>query len=339
MKSEKQKDMINFEAPRVWLAPMSGATDAPMRRQAVHFGAPAVVSEMVAGEMLAKARADVVRRTCRHEGAGYWIVQLAARRPEDMLAGAVLMAEAGVDVIDINMGCPSKQVTGGQSGSALMRDLPLAGEIIDAALQGAAGRPVTLKMRLGWDDENLNAPELAVMAQDRGVQMLTVHGRTRCQFYTGGANWAAVRATVDAVSLPVIVNGDISDTASAREALAQSGAYGVMLGRAAMGRPWLVGEVAAALEGRAWRRPALNEQLASLCEQITDSIDLYGASLGLRMVRKHVSAAIDELETDLPATERRQLRADLCRIGDAGELIAALRKVYLGKVLEKAVSS
>ena len=331
--------MTNFEAPRVWLAPMSGATDAPMRRQAVHFGAPAVVSEMVAGETLAQARPDVVRRTCRHEGAGHWIVQLAARRPEDMLFGAVLMAEAGVDVIDINMGCPSKQVTGGQSGSALMRDLPLAGEIIDAAIQGAAGRPVTLKMRLGWDDDNLNAPELAVMAQDRGVQMLTVHGRTRCQFYTGGANWAAVRATVDAVSLPVIVNGDISDTASAREALAQSGAYGVMLGRAAMGRPWLVGEVAAALEGRAWRRPALNEQLASLCEQITDAIDLYGPGLGVRMVRKHVSAAIDELEADLPAPERRQLRADLCRIGDAGELIAALRKVYLGKVLEKAVSS
>ena len=328
--------MTNFEAPRVWLAPMSGATDAPMRRQAVHFGAPAVVSEMVAGETLAQARPDVVRRTCRHEGQGHWIVQLAARRPEDMLAGAVLMAEAGVDVIDINMGCPSKQVTGGQSGSALMRDLPLAGEIIDAALQGAGNRPVTLKMRLGWDDANLNAPELAVMAQDKGIQMLTVHGRTRCQFYTGAANWAAVRATVDAVTLPVIVNGDICDIASAREALAQSGAHGVMLGRAAMGRPWLIGEVAAALDGRAWRKPGLNEQLASLCEQISDAAGLYGPALGLKMVRKHVSAAIDELEIELPASDRRQLRADLCRIGDAGELIAALREVYLGKVLERA---
>ena len=328
--------MTNFKAPRVWLAPMSGATDAPMRRQAVHFGAPAVVSEMVAGETLAQARPDVVRRTCRHAGQGHWIVQLAARRPEDMLAGAVLMAEAGVDVIDINMGCPSKQVTGGQSGSALMRDLPLAGEIIDAALLGAGNRPVTLKMRLGWDDANLNAPELARTAEAKGIQMLTVHGRTRCQFYTGAANWAAVRATVEAVSLPVIVNGDISCIASAREALAQSGAHGVMLGRAAMGRPWLVGEVAAALDGRAWRKPGLNEQLASLSEQISDAASLYGPGLGLKMVRKHVSAAIDELEIELPAAERRQLRADLCRIGDAGELIAALRQVYLGKVLERA---
>lgn len=329
--------MTNFQALRVWLAPMSGATDAPMRRQAVHFGAPAVVSEMVAGETLASARPDVVRRTCRHEGDGYWIVQLAARRPEDMLAGAVLMAEAGVDVIDINMGCPSKQVTGGQSGSALMRDLPLAGEIIDAAMQGAGNRPVTLKMRLGWDDENHNAPQLARMAQDRGVRMLTVHGRTRCQFYTGAADWAAVRPAVEAVDLPVIVNGDICDERSVREALRLSGAHGVMIGRAAMGKPWLVGEIAAALDGRAWRRPSLSEQLASLCEQVMDAVALYGANLGVRMVRKHVSAAIDELEISMPAAERRQLRADLCRIAEAQDLIDALRKVYLGRVLEKAV--
>lgn len=319
-----------FAPPRVWLAPMSGATDAPFRRQALRFGAPAVVSEMVAGESLLAQRPDVVRRMCRHTGPGLWIVQLAARRPEDMRHGASCLADAGVDVIDINMGCPSKQVTGGQSGSALMRDLDLAARIIDAALEGAQGIPVTLKMRLGWDAATLNAPDLAQIAERRGVEMLTVHGRTRCMFYKGQADWSAIAATVASVGIPVIANGDICDTAAAGKALQQSGAYGVMAGRGAMGRPWLVGEIAAHLQGQAYNPPSLAEQCDSLCEQIADSVALYGAHLGVRTVRKHVSAAIDTVALDLEIPVRRSLRAQLCRIDDAQSLTNALQALYAG---------
>lgn len=320
--------MPSFQAERVWLAPMSGSTDAAFRRQAVRYGAPAVVSEMVAGEALAAQRADVVRKTCRHEGRGLWIVQLAGRRPEDMKCGAELLVDAGVDVIDINMGCPSRQVTGGNSGSALMREPELALQLIDATLDGAGGTPVTLKMRLGWDHAWLNAPEIAREAVARGIQLITVHGRTRCQFYKGEADWAAIADTVEAVQVPVIANGDIGSVDTADMALAESGAFGVMLGRAAMGQPWLLGQVAASLAGDAFTMPTLQQQADGLCEQIEDSLSLYGRSLGIRIVRKHIAAHIDRVDLPINALDRRQLRAELCRMQDASLLIARLQALY-----------
>lgn len=321
--------MHNIKAERVWLAPMSGSTDAAFRRQAVRFGAPAVVSEMVAGEALARSRPDMVRRTCRHEGEGRWIVQLAARRPEDMKQGAQLLVDAGVDQIDINMGCPSRQVTGGASGSALMREPDLARSIIDAALEGGQGTPVSLKMRLGWDHDMLNAPELARRAESAGVVMITVHGRTRCQFYKGVADWNRIADSVKAVSVPVIANGDISGTQNARAALKQSGAYGVMIGRSAMGQPWLLGQVDAELDGRVFTLPDERTQLDSLLSQIEDSQSLYGRSLGLRIVRKHISAAIDKLDRPWSETARRAARSQVCQIEDGSNLISYLTDVFL----------
>lgn len=324
------------QAERVWLAPMSGATDAAFRRQAVAFGAPAVVSEMVAGEMLAAERQDVVRKTCRHEGKGQWIVQLAGRRPDDMQRGAELLADLGVNVIDINMGCPSRQVTGGQSGSALMREPELARQIVAATVAGAGDRPVTLKMRLGWDHTSLNAPNIAQMAVDLGVQLITVHGRTRCQFYKGEADWQAIAATVAAVNVPVIANGDISSIETADAALAQSGAYGVMVGRAAMGQPWLLGQIAAHLAGTAWSAPSLERQLQGLIQHIEDAQTLYGRDLGLRIVRKHVAAHIDKVALPLSDALRREARRQLCQIGSAIELISQLEALYTGVELKVA---
>jgi len=328
--------MPAFQAEKVWLAPMSGSTDAAFRRQAVRYGAPIVVSEMVAGEALAAARPDVVRKTCRHEGKGLWVVQLAGRRPEDMRKGAEILVDAGVDVIDINMGCPSRQVTGGNSGSALMREPELALQIVEATLAGAGSTPVTLKMRLGWDHNWLNAPELARAAVDLGVQLITVHGRTRCQFYKGEADWPAIRNTVEALNVPVIANGDIQDVNSALRAQSDSTAYGVMIGRAAMGQPWLLGEIAAHFDNVPFKTPTLDQQADGLCEQIEDSLSLYGASLGIRIVRKHIAAHVDKVALPLSETDRRVQRGDLCRIGDPKKLLNSIQALYAGETLRVA---
>lgn len=317
---------VQIAAP-VFLAPMSGVTDAPFRTQAARFAAPAVVTEMVAGTELARETEEFVRRAAPHSGSGPFIVQLAGRDPAWMRVGAGLAEAAGADIVDINMGCPAKKVTGGQSGCALMREPALARALIAATVQGTR-RPVTVKMRLGWDDASLNAPELARIAEGEGARMITVHGRTRNQFYDGVADWRRIAATVAATALPVIANGDIANAASARAALAQSGAAGVMVGRGAVGRPWRLARIAGALFGLACREPAPAEKLRSLTDQIADSVSLYGERLGVRVVRKHVAAFVDAWAEDYATAPLGDLRVRLCRIEDAAALTDRIEQAF-----------
>src|SRR5216110_898998 len=248
-------------ANRVLLAPMSGVTDAPFRRLTARLGAGLVVSEMTASNDLVNGK-PMSRLRCEAAGVGPHVVQLAGCESHWMTEGARIAESAGADIIDINMGCPARHVTGGQSGSALMRDLDHAVRLIEATIS-AVKVPVTLKMRLGWDDRSINAPELARRAESAGVQMITVHGRTRCQFYKGTADWAAVRAVRNAVSVPLVVNGDITSFEKAVQALELSGADAVMIGRGAQGQPWLPGQIGRRLEGgKPESAPSLSEQLS-----------------------------------------------------------------------------
>jgi nifR3 family TIM-barrel protein len=309
---------VQLAAP-VFLAPMSGVTDAPARREADRFGAPAVVTEMVAGAELAREHAEFVRRAAPHKGNGPFIIQLAGREPEWMRVGAGICESQGADIIDINMGCPAKKVTGGQSGCALMREPDLARRLIAATVAGTK-RPVTVKMRLGWDHGALNAPEIARIAEGEGARMITVHGRTRQQFYDGRADWSLIAPVVESVGLPVIANGDIEDAASAREAMRQSGAAGVMLGRGATGRPWRVGEIASEVFGVPYTAPTQAEKLASMLAQVDASVALYGEKLGVRVVRKHVAAFVDAWCEDHGLPPMAEARVVLCRLENAAAL-------------------
>lgn len=288
------------------LAPMAGITDRPFRKLAERFGAGMVVSEMIASNALAVGNHGMARKLGR-PGTLPHMVQLAGCEAEWMRRGAQIAHDAGADIIDINFGCPAKRVTNGYSGSALMRVPDQAMELVDAVV-GATPLPVTVKMRLGWDDDNLNAPEMARRAVDAGVRMITVHGRTRQQFYKGQARWEPVRAVVEAVDVPVVVNGDIIDLHTAREALRLSGAAAVMLGRGAHGRPWLVGQVGAELAGTVPREAPEGAALGELViEHYQDMLVEYGTEVGLRAARKHLGWYLDAAGVALDKAERNAL--------------------------------
>ena len=292
---------------RIFLAPMSGVTDEPFRVLVHRLGAGLVVSEMVASEQLVRARPDMLRRA---KGAGaLWpfVIQLAGREERWMSEGARLAQDFGADIIDINMGCPAREVTGGLSGSALMRDLDHARRLIDATIE-VSKVPVTLKMRLGWDDAQKNAPELARAAEASGVALVTVHGRTRCQFYKGKADWPAIRRVREAISIPLIANGDLGSLAEARHMLAQSGADGLMMGRGAYGRPWAPGVLAEALDaGTGIAMPSLAEQRTIVLGHFEAMLTHYGRELGGRIARKHLGWYVEDLKRrDLLSVEQAQ---------------------------------
>jgi nifR3 family TIM-barrel protein len=308
---------------------MSGITDAPFRRLAAQLGAGLVVSEMTASDDLAQGR-PISRLRCEAAGIGPHVVQLAGCEARWMKEGVQVAEAAGADIIDINMGCPARHVTGGQSGSALMRDLDHALSLIEATVE-AAQVPVTLKMRLGWDDRSRNAPELARRAEEAGVAMITVHGRTRQQFYKGEAEWAAVRDVRGAISIPLVVNGDITSFKKALTALEESGADAVMIGRGAQGQPWLPGQIGRQLSGAAAEPPpSLAQQLDYVRALYDEVCRHYGLRVGLRHARKHLAWALDVAAAcaEAPAEKLKAWRAKILTSDDPRQVHSALTEAF-----------
>ncbi|MBF0356720.1 MAG: tRNA dihydrouridine synthase DusB [Alphaproteobacteria bacterium] len=304
---------IHLDDP-VILAPMAGVTDAPFRRLAHRFGAGLTVSEMIASKAMVRAHTKTLRMSSSLETAHPQAVQIVGCEPDVMADAARMNADRGAGIIDINMGCPAKKIIRGEAGAALMKDEVLAGRIMESVVRSVA-IPVTVKMRLGWDEGSINAPRLAKIAEESGVALVTVHGRTRSQFYGGQADWDRIGEVKRSVSIPVVANGDVTTLDRARAILDQSGADGVMIGRASYGRPWFLGLVAHFLKtGERLPEPSPLERLAILQEHVEDMLDHYGEKAGVPIARKHIAW----YSRGLPGSA--EFRSHLMRLSDPNEV-------------------